>query len=78
MLLDDPSDLDVPAVAGTLERSQAVAVGACQADGTVRPEPTFDPQHVADAVVAVAQLPLGVSVPAMTILVTGMPYAGRG
>ncbi|KQY63624.1 MULTISPECIES: SDR family oxidoreductase [unclassified Nocardioides] len=41
-------------------------------------EPTFDPRHVADAVVAMARLPLGVSVPAMTILATGMPYAGRG
>ncbi len=41
-------------------------------------EPTFDPAHVADAVVAMARLPLGVSVPAMTILATGMPYVGRG
>ena len=55
-----------------------IAVGARQANGTVRPEPTFDPQHVADVVVAMAQLPLGVSVPTMTILATGMPYAGRG
>ncbi|OIJ25523.1 SDR family oxidoreductase [Nocardioides luteus] len=60
------------------EMTAGIAVGARQADGTVRPEPTFDPQHVADAVVAMAQLPLGVSVPAMTILATGMPYAGRG
>ena len=28
-----------------------IAAGARQADGTVRPEPTFDVQHVADAVV---------------------------
>ena len=60
------------------EMTAGIAVGARQADGTVRPEPTFDPQHVADAVVSMAQLPLGVSVPAMTILATGMPYAGRG
>ena len=60
------------------EMTAGIAVGARQADGTVRPEPTFDPQHVADAVVAMAQLPLGVSVPTMTILATGMPYAGRG
>ncbi|TQL70548.1 NADP-dependent 3-hydroxy acid dehydrogenase YdfG [Nocardioides albertanoniae] len=60
------------------EMTAGIAVGARQADGTVRPEPTFDPQHVADAVVAMAQLPLGVSVPAMTVLATGMPYAGRG
>lgn len=60
------------------EMTAGIALGARQADGTVRPEPTFDPQHVADAVVAMARLPLGVSVPAMTILATGMPYAGRG
>jgi NAD(P)-dependent dehydrogenase (short-subunit alcohol dehydrogenase family) len=60
------------------EMTAGIAVGARQADGTIRPEPTFDPQHVADAVVAMAQLPLGVSVPTMTILATGMPYAGRG
>ncbi|MEO6880625.1 MAG: SDR family oxidoreductase [Mycobacteriaceae bacterium] len=44
--------------------------------GTV--EPTFDVVHVADAVLALARLPLGVSVPSMTILATGMPYGGRG
>ncbi|HWJ66449.1 MAG TPA: SDR family oxidoreductase [Nocardioides sp.] len=60
------------------EMTAGIAVGARQADGSVRPEPTFDPQHVADAVVAMARLPLGVSVPGMTILATGMPYAGRG
>lgn len=60
------------------EMTAGIADGARQADGSVRPEPTFDPQHVADAVVAMARLPLGVSVPTMTILATGMPYAGRG
>jgi NAD(P)-dependent dehydrogenase (short-subunit alcohol dehydrogenase family) len=54
------------------------AGGARQADGSVRPEPTFDPAHVADAVVAMARLPLDVSVPFMTMLATQMPYAGRG
>lgn len=49
-----------------------------QADGSMRAEPTFDPRHVADAVVQMAQLPLGVSVPSMTIIATGMPYVGRG
>lgn len=60
------------------EMTAGFAVSARQADGSQRPEPTFDPRHVADAVVAMAQLPLGVSVPSMTILATGMPYAGRG
>jgi len=60
------------------EMTAGIAVGARQADGSMRPEPTFDPRHVADAVVQMAKLPLGVSVPAMTILATGMPYVGRG
>ena len=60
------------------EMTAGIAVSARQADGSLRAEPTFDPRHVADAVVQMAQLPLGVSVPAMTILATGMPYVGRG
>ncbi|MGN6754468.1 MAG: SDR family oxidoreductase [Intrasporangium sp.] len=54
------------------------ADGARQADGSVRPEPTFDPAHVADAVVAMARLPLDVSVPSLMMLASQMPYAGRG
>ncbi|WP_028656506.1 SDR family oxidoreductase [Nocardioides sp. J54] len=60
------------------EMTAGIATGARQADGSVRPEPTFDPQHVADAVFAMARLPLDVSVPTMTIMATGMPYVGRG
>jgi NAD(P)-dependent dehydrogenase (short-subunit alcohol dehydrogenase family) len=60
------------------EMTAGIAVGARQADGSMRAEPTFDPRHVADAVVQMARLPLGVSVPTMTILATGMPYVGRG
>ncbi len=60
------------------EMTAGIAVSARQADGSLHPEPTFDPRHVADAVVQMAQLPLGVSVPSMTIMATGMPYIGRG
>ena len=42
--------------------------GALQADGTVRPEPTFDVKYVGDAIVHVAGLPLDVSVPELTIM----------
>ncbi|MGB3829177.1 MAG: SDR family oxidoreductase [Ornithinimicrobium sp.] len=51
---------------------------ARQADGSRRSEPTFDVQHVADMVLAMARLPLDVSIPAMTMIATGMPYHGRG
>ncbi|TWP35437.1 SDR family oxidoreductase [Leekyejoonella antrihumi] len=52
--------------------------GVRQADGSIHPEPTFDAAYAADAVVQMARLPLGVSVPSMTILAAGMPFEGRG
>ncbi len=55
-----------------------IADSTRQADGSMRAEPTFDPTHVADAVLQMARLLLGVNVQWMTILATGMPYIGRG
>jgi NAD(P)-dependent dehydrogenase (short-subunit alcohol dehydrogenase family) len=52
--------------------------GALQADGTVRVEPVMDVAHVAEAVLQMARLPLGVNVPFMTIMARDMPYIGRG
>ncbi|MBN9100644.1 MAG: SDR family oxidoreductase [Pseudonocardia sp.] len=60
------------------EMTAGIATGARQADGSIRPEPTFDVAHVADAVLAMARLPLGVTVPSMTIAAAGMPFVGRG
>ncbi len=51
---------------------------ALQADGTRRPEPTFDVAHVGAMVASIADLPLDVSVPSMTMMATGMPFHGRG
>lgn len=52
--------------------------GVPQANGTMMPEPTIDPQHVADAVVYMAGLPLDANVLSMTVMATKMPYVGRG
>jgi NAD(P)-dependent dehydrogenase (short-subunit alcohol dehydrogenase family) len=52
--------------------------GVRQADGSKRAEPTFDPRHVADAVVFMASLPLDTNVQFLTITATQMPYIGRG
>ena len=52
--------------------------GVPQANGTIAPEPTFDPDHVAQAVVYMASLPLDTNVQVMTIMATKMPYIGRG
>ncbi|WP_040866228.1 SDR family oxidoreductase [Nocardia exalbida] len=58
--------------------TEGVGVAARQPDGSQRPEPTFDPKHVADTVVRLAELPLEVTVPFMTIMANRMPFAGRG
>ena len=52
--------------------------GALQADGSVVPEPTFDPRHAADAVLYMASLPLDTNVLFLTVMATGMPFVGRG
>jgi NAD(P)-dependent dehydrogenase (short-subunit alcohol dehydrogenase family) len=52
--------------------------GTLQADMSVKPEPTFDVKHVADAVVYMAGLPLEANVLFMTVMATKMPYVGRG
>ncbi|MEE9320502.1 MAG: SDR family oxidoreductase [Granulosicoccus sp.] len=52
--------------------------GVPQADGSMKPEPTMDTRHVADAIVNMAALPLSANVQFMTIMATAMPYIGRG
>ena len=58
--------------------TERMAKGVPQADGTMKPEPTMDVQHVADAVVHMAGLPLEANVQFMTIMSTKMPFIGRG
>ncbi|MAE10590.1 MAG: SDR family oxidoreductase [Dehalococcoidales bacterium] len=52
--------------------------GIIQADGAIEVEPTFDVNHVAEAVLFMANLPLDTNVLSMTIMATKMPYVGRG
>jgi NAD(P)-dependent dehydrogenase (short-subunit alcohol dehydrogenase family) len=55
-----------------------LAKGVLQANGTVMPEPLIDPEHVANAVVHMASLPLDANVLTLTIMATKMPFVGRG
>ena len=55
-----------------------MASGVPQADGSRKPEPCMDVQHVADAVLFMANLPLDSNVQFMTIMATKMPFIGRG
>ena len=52
--------------------------GILQANGTIMAEPVFDVQHVVDALLYMAGLPLSANVQFMTVMATTMPYIGRG
>jgi NAD(P)-dependent dehydrogenase (short-subunit alcohol dehydrogenase family) len=52
--------------------------GALQADGSIRPEPVMDVEHVAAAIRYMASLPLDANVATLTVTATKMPYIGRG
>lgn len=60
------------------ELAAAMTHGTLQADLSVRTEPTFDVEYVADAVVYMAGLPLEANVLFMTVMATKMPFVGRG
>jgi NAD(P)-dependent dehydrogenase (short-subunit alcohol dehydrogenase family) len=54
------------------------SAGQLQPDGQIRPEPRMDVEHVAQAIVFMANLPLESNVQFMTIMATKMPFVGRG
>jgi len=56
----------------------SMSSGMPQANGTVMPEPTFSVDDAANAVFAMAALPLGANVLNMTVMASGMPFVGRG
>jgi NAD(P)-dependent dehydrogenase (short-subunit alcohol dehydrogenase family) len=60
------------------DMTSKMTTGSLQANGTMMPEPTFDVQHVVDAVLYMAGLPLEANVQFMTVMATNMPYIGRG
>ncbi|MBI4202013.1 MAG: SDR family oxidoreductase, partial [Chloroflexi bacterium] len=60
------------------DMTAAQGLGIPQADGSIRPEPRMDVEHVARAVLYMASLPLEANVQFMTVMATRMPYIGRG
>ncbi|MFN7994599.1 MAG: SDR family oxidoreductase [Bryobacteraceae bacterium] len=63
--------------AGT-EMTARMSSGVLQPNGTKMPEPTINVEHVAEAVLYMAQLPLEANVQFMTVMATKMPFIGRG
>ncbi|HEY4210334.1 MAG TPA: SDR family oxidoreductase [Steroidobacteraceae bacterium] len=65
---------------GNVQTSLGIPMGqgTLQADFSMKPEPTFEVEHVADAVLYMAGLPLTANVLFMTVMATKMPFVGRG
>jgi NAD(P)-dependent dehydrogenase (short-subunit alcohol dehydrogenase family) len=55
-----------------------LAKGVLQANGTTAPEAMIDVEHVANAVVHMASLPLDTNILSLTVMATKMPFVGRG
>ena len=58
--------------------ASAFTSGTLQADLSLKPEPTMDVKHVAEAVLYMAGLPPEANVLFMTVMATKMPHIGRG
>jgi NAD(P)-dependent dehydrogenase (short-subunit alcohol dehydrogenase family) len=60
------------------DMTEKMSAGIMQANGEVMAEPRMNVQHVAEAVVYMAKLPLDANVQFMTLMATQMPFIGRG
>ena len=60
------------------EMAAKMATGVPQAHGEIAIEPLMDVEHVGEAIVHMAGLPLDANVLFMTLMATKMPYVGRG
>jgi NAD(P)-dependent dehydrogenase (short-subunit alcohol dehydrogenase family) len=60
------------------EMTEKMTAGVPQANGSVLVEPRINVDHVAQAVLYIANLPLDANVQFMTVMATKMPFIGRG
>ena len=72
------SQIDIGNAATEMTDRMVQGQGVMQANGSMAIEPRMDVQHVAEAIVFMANLPLESNVQFMTIMATKMPFVGRG
>jgi len=60
------------------EMTERMSGGVPQANGSKMAEPRMNVDHVAEAVLYIANLPLDANVQFMTLMATQMPFIGRG
>jgi NAD(P)-dependent dehydrogenase (short-subunit alcohol dehydrogenase family) len=72
------SQIDIGNAATPLTDRMVAGDGVLQADLTKKIEPRMDAEHVGNAVVYMAGLPLDTNVLFMTVMANTMPFVGRG
>ena len=60
------------------DMTKAMKNGVPQANGSIAPEPTMDPENVVKVVKQIATLPLDTNIQFVTAMATKMPLIGRG
>jgi len=60
------------------DMTSKMSSGVMQANGTTASEPTIPVEHIANAIIYMASLPLDANVLTMTVMATKMPLVGRG
>jgi len=70
--------IDIGNTATDIMDTIGVGVGALQADGSRRAEPTFPVEDAARAVLLMANMPASASVGSVVLTAAGMPFIGRG
>src|SRR5713101_8423679 len=72
------SQIDIGNAATPLTDRMVQGAGVLQPDGRVMQEARMEAEHVGDAVVYMANLPLSTNVLFMTVMANQMPFVGRG
>ena len=70
--------IDIGNAATPLTERMVQGAGVMQPDGRMMQEARMDAEHVGDAVVYMANLPLATNVLFMTVMANQMPFVGRG
>ncbi len=72
------SQIDIGNAATPLTERMVQGAGVMQSDGRMMQEARMEAEHVGDAIVYMANLPLSTNVLFMTVMANQMPFVGRG
>lgn len=72
------SQIDIGNAVSPMTERMAQGHGVKQSDGTLKVEPRMPSEHVGEAVVMMANMPMETTVQFLTIQATKMPWIGRG